>query len=507
MIPAMKLPLLALGFFASVQIAFSSNDLPRSTPEAEGISSQAVLNMIEAFERDVDAVHGFMLLRHGAVVAEGWWDPYSSEYQHVLYSLTKSYNSSAIGIAQDEGLLSVDDRVLSFFPNEAPAEPSNNMKQMRIRDLLTMSTGHVDDTMGRLRVNEKGEWVKAFLATDPEFRPGIHFRYNSGASYMLSAIVQKVTGQMVVDYLETRLFEPLGIEEAFWGQSPEGINLGGGGMKVYLKDAAHLGQLYLQKGMWNGKRILSEAWVEAASDRQASSGSGAGGNWNHGYGYQFWRNKGMGYRADGAMGQFSLILPELNIVLAINSGTTNTNGVMEAVWENLLPGVSDGALKVDGKSRDALFDKLGSLRLPTQEGDASSSMAKKVSGEKYVFAENDQGVNSVQVEFSGNQPVVTIMDTTGEHIFHPEYGEWDVAPSDFRPRISTLFDDPGQRIATSGAWTSKSAFTMKIYFAETPYMTTLKLTFDDDKLLFDMSHNGRWDGPTTRPQLVGVSKR
>jgi CubicO group peptidase (beta-lactamase class C family) len=183
--------------------------LPRSTPEAQGVSSAVIRDFIETADQEVNSMHSVMLVCHGHVVAEAWWQPESAEKPHILWSLSKSFTSTAVGLAVAEGKLSVNDPVLKFFPEDAPPEPSANLKAMRIRDLLTMNTGHQDEVNCR----EAAHWAKAFLAQPVPHKPGTHFRYNTPATYMLSAIVQKVTGQTVLDYLTPRLFEPLGIDK------------------------------------------------------------------------------------------------------------------------------------------------------------------------------------------------------------------------------------------------------------------------------------------------------
>ncbi len=190
------------------QVASDGISLKRATPESMGVSSAGIREFIEAADRTVDSMHSFMLVRHGQVVAEAWWAPETPDKQHILWSLSKSFTSTAVGFAVTEGKLSVDDTVLQFFPDDVPTDVSNNLKSMRIRDLLTMSTGHQDE----VNLAKETNWVKAFLAHPVPHKPGTHFRYNTPATFMLSAIVQKVTGQTVLEYLTPRLFEPLGIK-------------------------------------------------------------------------------------------------------------------------------------------------------------------------------------------------------------------------------------------------------------------------------------------------------
>jgi CubicO group peptidase (beta-lactamase class C family) len=249
--------------------------LPRSSPEAEGVSSPAVQAFVEAANKDIDSLHSFMLLRHGHVVAEGWWTPYAAETPHMLFSLSKSFTSTAVGLAIAEGKLSIDDPVLKFFPDEAPAEPSANLKAMRLSDLIRMSTGHQTEPPRK----PTESWAKTFLAHPVPFKPGTHFLYNTSATYMLSAAVQKATGQTVLDYLKPRLFEPLGIEKPTWEASPQGVSAGGYGLSVRTEDIAKFGQLYLQKGKWQDRQLVPEAWVAAATARQTSNGSNPASDW------------------------------------------------------------------------------------------------------------------------------------------------------------------------------------------------------------------------------------
>lgn len=253
-----------LFFFSCTVTKTEPGALPRSTPEAEGVSSQSILNFIEAAENSKHELHSFMVLRHGKVIAEGWWNPYKPELKHTMYSASKSFTSTAIGFAVTENLISVSDKVISFFPEYLPDTVSENLADLEIRDLLSMTFGQEPEPPFA-KIVGSDNWIKSILSFPIINKPGSVFLYNSFGTYLLSAIIQKVTGEKVVDYLKPRLFEPLGISDQDWEVDPMGINTGGWGLRVKTKDMAKLGQLYLQHGKWNGVQILPKEWVEEAT--------------------------------------------------------------------------------------------------------------------------------------------------------------------------------------------------------------------------------------------------
>jgi CubicO group peptidase (beta-lactamase class C family) len=348
--------------------SIAASPLPRSSPEAQGVSSADVRAFVEAADKAVDTMHSFMLVRHGHVVAEGWWKPESAEKPHVMYSLSKSFTSTALGFAVAEGKLSIDDPVLKFFPDDAPAQPSDKLKAMRVRDLLTMSTGH--QTEPKLTPDEP--WVKSFLAHPVEHKPGTHFLYNSAGTYMCSAIVQKLTGQTVLDYLRPHLFEPLGIEGAEWSTSPQGISAGGWGLFIRTEDIAKFGQLLLQKGQWNGKQLIPASWVEQATSKQVSNGSDPTKDWDQGYGFQFWRCRHGAYRGDGAFGQFCLVLPEQDAVVAITADAKDMQAELNIVWDKLLPAFHKDALAENADEAAKLKSALANLAV--REGHVTNTL-------------------------------------------------------------------------------------------------------------------------------------
>lgn len=481
----------------------AAQPLPRSTPEAQGVRSADLLALVDALDAGIRELHSLVLVRHGQVLAEGFWSPYSADDIQVLYSGTKSFNATAIGLLADEGRLGVEDLVLSKFPELAPAQPSPNMAAMRIRDLLTMSTGHTQDTIDTLRAAPNGEWTRAFLATSVPNAPGSSFLYNSGAAYMLSSIVERVSGQSVEEYLEPRLFAPLGIEKHLWGVSPEGVNLGDGGLSVRTEDFAKFGLLYLQGGQWNGQQVLSEQWVADASSAAVSTGNNDG-NWNFGYGYQFWRSR-VGYRADGSLGQYAFVLPELDMVLAITSGTDNsmgTNNLMNLVFANL-PAVQDTPLAEDAAAQQVLRERLAALSLPIPEGAGSSALAAQVSGRRYGTAGNPQGISALSFDLEASPPTITIEDADGTHPISVGVGSWIRGRTGFKKRINELFDTHEQGVAARGAWSSEDTFVARLVFTETPYTAIARFRFAGEQVTLDVSYNVRW-GSLTEAPVVGT---
>jgi CubicO group peptidase (beta-lactamase class C family) len=476
----------------------------RSTPEAQGIPSSAILAFVEAAEEKLDALHSLMVVRHGNVVAEGWWEPYRRDDLHVLFSLSKSFASTGIGLALAEGRLSLDDTVLSLFPEYAPAEPSENLKAMRVRDLLSMSTGqHAEAIQGFNYWSADEPLTRVFLNRPVAHKPGTLFVYNTPASYMLSAIVQKVTGTKLVDYLGPRLFDPLGIQDRRWDESADGVSLGGFGLNLTTEGIARFGQLYLQKGQWEGEQLLPAEWVEAATARQVSNGSNPDSDWEQGYGYQFWRCRNDVYRGDGAFGQYCIVLPDQDAVIAITSGLGEMQPPLDLVWKHLLGGMKDGALPANDVDHERLAKKLAKLELSAQEGRPTSPVAERISGNLYHLPENDGPIRAVGLEIGEGTTLLLRMGDEDRR-FPVGSGTWERNGS--FTIGGRLFPESEEPVATSGAWTDDDTYVVKACLYKTPFCATLRLEFAGDILLFDQEMNVAF-GETKRPQLVGRLKQ
>ncbi len=465
-----------------------SAKLPRSLPALQGVASEGVLNFVNAVEKANLNLHSLMLVRHGQVVAEGWWAPYAPDLKHTLYSLSKSFTSTAVGMAVAEGKLTVDDKVVSFFKADAPETISENLAAMRVKDLLSMATGHDKEPTGAMRADGNTNWIKAFLAAPVEHKPGTHFVYNSGATYMLSAIMQKLTGQPVVAYLKPRLFAPLGIEGADWEVDPNGINTGGWGLRVRTEDIAKFGQLYLQKGMWNGKRIISESWITDATSthimQPGDESKRPSSDWLQGYGYQFWRCRHDAYRGDGAYGQYCVVMPNQDAVLAITSESSNMPAILNAVWEHILPALQANNA-ADKTAQAPLTQKLKSLALPLPVLESTSPTAATISGKTYTFADNSLKAKSASLTFGKEGCLFKLRDDAGDHQVTCGINRWNESETTFPTKPLKLVPTPvpgemRSRVAGSGTWQDPNTFLMTWRFIETAHYETVTCRFGAD---------------------------
>jgi CubicO group peptidase (beta-lactamase class C family) len=463
------------------------NSLPRSTPENQGVLSSAILGFLDAAKTSNLELHSLMLLRHGKVIAEGWWKPYAPELPHMLFSLSKSFTSSAIGLLVDAKKISLDDSVTSFFPNDLPLEISANLQAMKVKHLLCMASGHAEDPTNS-SIHGSENWVKTILAQVITFEPGTHFLYNSGATFLLSAIVQKLTGQTLLEYLTPRLLKPLGIENATWASNQQGINFGAWGLSLTTEDIAKFGQLYLQKGIWNEQSILSEAWVEQATSSQISNGDKPTSDWQQGYGSQFWRCRHGAYRADGAFGQYCVVMPVQDAVLVITSAVNDMQQVLDLIWEHLLPGFNSSQTIKLSSAAKALRQRLANLELPVVQGEKTSGLATRVSGLNYTLQPNHADIHSMRFNFLERHLELEITNPSGHHRLLCGYGAWLQNITLFEP-TSGFKNLELQKVSVQGAWIESSAFEMHLCFNESAFTFKLQLEFMDLEFFLESSIN------------------
>src|SRR6185312_4592699 len=384
---------------------------PRSTPEQQGISSASIRAFLAAVRASGQEFHSIMIIRHGHVVAEGWWYPFGPDQHQQLYSLSKSFTGTAIGIAIDEKKLKLDDPVISFFPKDQPSSVSTNLAKLKVRHLLSMSVCQEKDSILTLEHTPPGTtWEETFLALPVVYEPGTQFLYNSGASYMLSSIIRQVTGPNVHAWLKTRLYVPLGITGASWTENAEGVNMGASNLRIRTEDIGKLGQLYLQQGKWNGRRLVSGEWVTLATKKEIGTGK-QDSSWGYGYGFQFWLNPPGGFRADGAYGQYSMVFPEKDAVVAITSESADKEATMHTVWDHLYPALTDHRTLASSPAEyRKLRQELQELVLPPPQLYRVSPESAALSGKIFTLDPNDFHAKAVSFRFPGDRIVFTLIE-------------------------------------------------------------------------------------------------
>lgn len=475
-----KVVSLSLLFWLTLTFSFSQSknsgsvtSLPRSTPEAEGISSKGIIKFLDAVESGKNEIHSFVIVRHGKIVSEGWWNPYGKDLRHVMFSVSKSFTSTGVGIAIAEGKLKLTDKVVSFFPQSLPDTVSNYMKEMTVRDLLMMSAGMETDPIGKAR-NSK-DWPNAFLSSKIEHKPGTVFKYNNMATFMLSAIVQKATGEKLFDYLKPRLLEPLGIRNVTWDETPEGYTFGAIGMRIQSEDMAKFGLLLLQKGKWNGKQLVPESWIAEATSFKIESNDPGNKNpkelndWAQGYCYQFWRCRNNAYRADGLGGQFIIVMPEKDAVVVLTASASNTQEELNLVWDHLLPAMSDKALPEDPQSSKELAKRIAALSVSKRPSSINlPPISSRLSGKRIELAKNELGIQALTILLKNSEAQIRIIRDNDTQEITSGLNTWKSGES----KLNTLVAPPRStqvlpiKFASVYSWTDDKTLELTTKFVE-----------------------------------------
>jgi len=480
---------MAFACLFSFPVFAQTRAFPHSTPEAEGVSASGIDSFLTAAGKSKNEFHSIMVLRHGKVIAEGWWNPYRSDLKHSLYSTSKSFTSTAVGFAVTEGRLKVTDKVIKFFPESLPDTVSPYLAQLTVRDLLTMSVGMEPDPTGVIPFKSVN-WVKAFLATPIVHQPGTKFLYNTMATFMLSAIVQKVTGEKELDYLKPRLFEPLGIHGEDWEANEQGINTGGWGLRLKTEDMAKLGELYLHKGMWNGTQLLPAAWVNEATTFKIDQAPGVAqskkdsSDWMQGYCYQFWRCRHNAFRADGAFGQYIIVMPDQDAVIAITCETPDMQGEINLVWKYLLPAMHPAGL-AENKIGDAVLNShLAALALPPLPQGSDGQAPEKL----FSIKPNALNIGSMEVKFRHDTCRLLLGVNAGVYELNFAIGKW-LPGSTSWPAPSLLqgakedfsFLAP-YKVDGSYTWLDSNTLELKLRYIESPHSEIITCHFNNGQL-------------------------
>jgi len=455
--------------------------LRRAAPREAGVNAAVV----DAFLDDAAAagldIHGLMLHRAGRVVAEGWWWPYRADRPRIMHSATKSVLACAIGMALEEGLFRLRDTVISFFPERRPQVVDARLAAMTVEDLLTMRAGHAAETSGSIWRGIRTSWTDEFFNIPVVYQPGTTYVYTSAASYMLSAILTKVTGQTLHEYLKPRFFEPLGIIGEQWDLGPDNVNPGGNGLTMTTADLLKLGVLHAQNGVWEGRRILSEAWIAEATRSHGDN-----------YGYQWTTTPDGPYLAIGIFMQFVMVFPRHQAALAIVGAAQEGSLEFLPVVQRHFPRAFDEPLpEVDGQKADAqLRGRLVAVGETLTLKASASKTAARVSGRTLRIEPNSLGVTAVRFVFEHDRCVFHLVDASGEHRIVCGLREW----------IESRTSMPGADlhhgyaldsavVVASANWIDAQTLRLSWIFAETAFRDTVVCRFAGDGVAIERSVN------------------
>ncbi|MBQ1382843.1 MAG: serine hydrolase [Solobacterium sp.] len=468
-----------------------TEEFRRISPEEAGVSSRAILDYIDALERADTEMHSIMIMRHDAIIAEGWWHPYAKMYRHALQSHSKTYTAAAVGIALQEGRLTLDERIADIFPEQLPENPSEYLLQMTIHDVLCMGTGMVDDTANT------EHWIQDFLAHDIVYRPGTAFFYNNAGSTLLAAIVEKKTGMSLLDYLTPRLFDKIGIDAANVRCLPmaDGTSLGAGGMFTTTEDNLRLMKLYKDGGVWNGERILPEDFVKRSTTKQNDNASEALHNPVAsdnfvGYGYQIWMCRPEGvYRADGAFGQFTIVFPQEDMIISITEtalGALNQQRTLDITWDFLK---AFRKTEEDCEAYRSLQRKLASLSLPQPAVHPYSPLRDRINGRTiridsgfitpkkgFIGLPAGSGLSAVRFGFGVYGACMTCTEDGGEYTIPA------LMTGDRYISIQNEEKDAMQVLAADACFEGDNVLLVHLRWCEGCFEYTWRFTFEGDKV-------------------------
>ncbi len=502
------------GYSQAVPYSGSFKDgLPRSTPEEQGVPSETIAAFFEKIEEKGYDVHGLMMIRHGKVIAEHWWAPYAPQYQHAMYSATKTFTGVAIGFAVKEGLLDIEDKVSSFFPGLLPETISPELASLSVKHLLTMSVGHASTSYAGSGESQ----VRSFLAAPFAHEPGTSFAYNITASHMLSHIITRVSGVTIHEYLKPRFLDPLGIEDVIWEMDNDGINMGNGGSHMKTSDMAKMGLFLINKGKWNGNQLLDPSWIEASvkphiyqhPERTPEENEKAKDDGSQGYGYQIWMGRNNTYRAIGGQNQLIMVVPDYDFVLVCHSSIGDEAGFNELIYD-MLPSMSDKKLNA-GKSFDLKAEISGYAIRPPFEG---TSVSRVTTGtRRYKMDDNASGILSTLFRFdSEGNCYLTFVTASAIHNIPFGLDGWLHGMTDRTLSMArTAYPNPMgvTPVITAGicSWTNPdqlSAFYLSMFNPGSA--ETFRFTFEGDKLKMEIvAPSGRRPGPPGMQQAEPVN--
>ncbi len=425
-----------------------------------GISPQAITTLLDKLEAHGVESHSLMVVRRGHVIAEGWWAPYTADRPHLLYSLTKSFTSIAVGLAIADGLLNLDDRVVDVLPDHVPTDIPEQGRRLTVHHLLSMTVGHETDSLTEAWEIEPNDLTKGFLRVPFSTTEGTEHVYDNATTYVLARMVERVTGQGLPEFLDERLFTPMGINHAEWDRVASGAAFGFHGLHLTTEAIAAFGELLLRKGRWGNQQLVPTEWVDLATTRHIETLPLP--NWKpnpdfqNGYGYQFWINR-HGYHGHGSFGQYCMVVPAHDLVIAFTGAVDPTDVLPALFWEHLFPDLDAAADDATAPHQLALTNQLQHLTLKPVPGSATPTHQPKASTEATVDASPED--SALPHETS----VLLTPTDSGWHLHLGPTLTLDVGHNEWQESSPV-----GRPVVATGAWQADT-FTADLYVITTPH--------------------------------------
>lgn len=444
----------------------SYDGLPRASASSLGVNPDRVIAFLDEVKAAGLDLHGFMLHRHGHVVAEGWTWPVDPNEPRVLHSMAKSFTGCAIGLAIEEGLLTLDDRLVTFFPDEVPHDADPRLADMTVEHLLTMRTGHAANTSGSVWRGIATSWIAEFFKIPLAYAPGTEYVYTSAASYMLSALINRVTGQTLHAYLKPRLFAPLDIHNETWDIGPDGVNPGGNGLTAPVSAALKLAVLHAQGGVWQGQQVLPAAWVEAATQPQGGP--------NSRYGYHWMMKPAGAFSALGVFVQMAAVYREYGATLVLVGGMKNSAEIIPFI-ERHFPAAFDGGATPDADAR--LQVRLASMaqRPSLVSACAAPADSKRV----FLMAENGLGVRQLSFDFSADVLTFELTDSHATHRLTVGVDHWLAGTTSMPGRaLHHGYEFNAAQIVAGARWLDTATLEMTWIYPQTAFRDRVICVFE-----------------------------
>ncbi|MFC3747309.1 serine hydrolase domain-containing protein [Paenibacillus sp. GCM10012306] len=463
----------------------------KNLPEDHDLSSKDLLAFFKKVQESNLDINSFILMQDGQAISQFYREPYRKDTPQLLFSLSKSFTSIAVGIAWDEGYFDLHDKVISFFSDKLPDYISPNLSQMTIHHLLSMTAGHQNNIYGD--VVKHTDWISSFLSQEVHHVPGSYYRYSTHSTYMLSAIVERVTGQNLVDFLMPRLFEPLEIPRPSWETCPMGITAGGMGLSISTEGIARFGQMLLEKGIFKGRRIVSEKYINLATSKHADTMRDESRiDFSKGYGYQLFLCRNDCFMGNGGYGQLCFVAPKERIVIAATSclpSMKHLQSLLDLVYEYILGQFNHGTPS-ELEDAVALQEYLSNVAYPFPPSKDLINNEFIFKDARYTIHDNSQCIEEVRFSFQNNQlEFQMIYDSKVNKRYWFEFDTL-VHARDLFTKDLALHD---QEVVTHAYWSSENTLVLTLFYIETPYVITYNISTRNKTIELQCSNNASLD--------------